>query len=85
VERVRSAEWFRKVLRYRFLIDVGSGPTQSYTFEREEALRVGEFVKLAEGRVVRIVCIEQPSTGGYEAVAHAIVTTGEIGEGLFGQ
>jgi hypothetical protein len=72
-------------VRYRLLIDVGSGPAQSYRLEHEQALSVGEFVKLADGRVVRIVRIEETNSGGDEAVVEAIVTTGEIADGLFGR
>jgi hypothetical protein len=74
----------RKV-RYRLLVDVGSGPAQSYTLERQDTLSVGEFVKLADGRVIRIVRIEDASNSGNDAVVDAIVTAGEIGDGLFGR
>jgi hypothetical protein len=42
-------------VRYSLLVDVGSGAAQRYTLERQDTLSVGEFVKLADGRVIRIV------------------------------
>jgi nitrogen regulatory protein PII len=71
-------------VRYRVLVDIGSGPAQSYTIERDERLRVGDFVKLADGRAIRIVRVEEATDAGIDSVVYAIVT-GEIGDGLLGR
>ncbi len=70
-------------MRYRVLVDIGSGPAQSYTIERDEPLSVGDFVKLADGRAIRVVRVEEATSGGIDSVVYAIVT-GEIGDGLLG-
>ena len=70
-------------MRYRVLVDIGSGPAQSYTIERDEPLSFGDFVKLADGRAIRVVRVEEATSGGIDSVVYAIVT-GEIGDGLLG-